>query len=590
MTASTEPSAPFGPELTPAGVTFRLWAPAAKRVELMLDRPIPMQADADGWHRATVAGAGAGTRYRFRIDGEIEVPDPASHFQPDDVNGRSEVIDHAAYAWQSTDWHGRPWQDAAVLELHVGTFTPQGNFRAAVEKLDHVAATGFTAIELMPLADFAGRRNWGYDGVLLYAPDSAYGRPDDLKALIDAAHARGLMVFLDVVYNHFGPEGNYLGRYAPAFFTAAQTPWGSAIDYRVPQVRTFAIGNALHWLQHYRFDGLRLDAVHAIVEQGEPPLLQELSRAVGALAAESGRHIHLVLENDDNAVHLLDPGQEPPQGRYRAQWNDDYHHAWHTLLTHEDAGYYVDYAEQPIQHLARTFASGFAYQGEASVRRRGQMRGEPSGALSPLAFVNFLQNHDQIGNRPLGDRLTSQVDDAAMIAALSMTLLAPMPPLLFMGEEWGSTRPFPFFCDFQGDLAKAVREGRRREFAQAYEKFGGEIPDPLAEATFHSAVLDWDAIDQPHAQARLALVRQLLAIRHRFIAPRLHDVRFGGARHEGSVLTAEWRFGDGALLSLVANLSEQPARRPATGERHQTIWGGMSTDELAPWSVLWSLG
>ena len=259
----------FGPELNETGVTFRLWAPAAKRVDLVLDRAHPMQAQADGWYELAVPGARAGTLYKFRIDDDIDVPDPASHFQPEDVSGPSEVIDHDQYRWQTQDWRGRPWEDAAFLELHVGAFTPGGSFRSAIEKLDHVRDTGLTAIELMPVADFSGRRNWGYDGVLLYAPDSAYGRPDDLKALIDEAHRRGLMVFLDVVYNHFGPEGNYLSRYAPGFFTAAQTPWGSAIDYRVPQVRAFAIENALHWLRHYRFDGLRLDAVHAIVQPGE---------------------------------------------------------------------------------------------------------------------------------------------------------------------------------------------------------------------------------------------------------------------------------------------------------------------------------
>jgi 1,4-alpha-glucan branching enzyme/maltooligosyltrehalose trehalohydrolase len=312
--------------------------------------------------------------------------------------------------------------------------------------------------------------------VLPYAPDGAYGKPDDLKALVDEAHLRGLMVFLDVVYNHFGPEGNYLGRTAPEFFTDTNTPWGAAIDYRVPHVRAFAVGNALHWLEHYRFDGLRLDAVHAIVEPGAREMLQELSRAVGAFADASGRLIHLVLENDDNAAGLLDPVADPPQGRYRAQWNDDYHHAWHVLLTGEDAGYYRDYADDPKRHLARALGGGFAYQGEASPHRGGKPRGEPSGALSPLAFVNFLQNHDQIGNRPLGERLTIQADARAVDAALAVTLLAPMPPLLFMGEEWGSQRPFPFFCDFHSDLAEAVRNGRRAEFKQAYEQHGDAIP------------------------------------------------------------------------------------------------------------------
>ena len=271
----------FGARLTADGASFRLWAPAAKRVDLLLEKPQPMRRGEDGWFSADIAGVKAGARYKFRIDDEIDVPDPASAFQPDDVSGPSEVIDHDAYRWRAADWRGRPWQEAVLLEAHVGTFTPEGTYRAMIGKLDHLVATGITALELMPLADFAGPRNWGYDGVLWYAPDSVYGRPDDLKALIDEAHLRGLMVFLDVVYNHFGPEGNYLGRYAPSFFTEAQTPWGSAIDYRVPQVRAFAIENALYWLREYRFDGLRLDAVHTIAEPGELSMLHDLSRRGG---------------------------------------------------------------------------------------------------------------------------------------------------------------------------------------------------------------------------------------------------------------------------------------------------------------------
>ncbi len=302
----------FGPRVEPdGGVTFRLWAPAAKEVSLVSAKgETPMRAQADGWFSLFVPEAASGFRYRFRIDGATEVPDPASHFQPEDVFGPSEVIDHR-FDWRTASWQGRPWREVAFLETHVGAFTREGTYRAMIERLDHVADCGITALELMPLADFPGRWNWGYDGVLPYAPDSAYGRPEDLKALVDAAHARGLMMFLDVVYNHFGPEGNYLPLYAPSFFTSEHTtPWGDAIDYRVPQVRAFAIENALHWLRHYRFDGLRLDAVHAIAAPGDPPLLEALSRAVGAFAAATGRLVHLVLENDDNRASLLDPATQ----------------------------------------------------------------------------------------------------------------------------------------------------------------------------------------------------------------------------------------------------------------------------------------
>jgi maltooligosyltrehalose trehalohydrolase len=583
-------SARFGAELDLSGVTFRLWAPAAKRVEVMLDRAYPMQQQSQGWHQAEIPHARAGTLYKYRIDGELEVPDPASHFQPQDVFGPSEVIDHEQFEWRTNDWRGRPWEDAAILELHVGAFTTAGTFRAAIDKLDHLVETGLTAIELMPVADFAGRRNWGYDGVLLYAPDSDYGRPDDLRALVDEAHARGLMVFLDVVYNHFGPEGNYLHRYAPAFFACADTPWGHAIDYRVPEVRAFAIANALHWLQRYRFDGLRLDAVHAIVERGQPSILHDLSRAVGHFAAATGRLIHLVLENDDNRAGLLDPLSNPAQGKYRAQWNDDYHHAWHRLLTGEKQGYYQDYAPDPRRHIARVLSSGFAYQGEPSPHRHDRNRGEASGSLSPLAFVNFLQNHDQIGNRPLGDRLAIHAGEPALVAALAITLLAPMPPLLFMGEEWGSSQPFPFFCDFQGPLADAVRKGRRREFESAYAGLGHAIPDPLDEATFRTAVLDWCAPATRSGRKRLALIRDLLATRRREIVPRLADAKFAAAWSDQHLLTSDWLLADGQTLRLLANLSDADVTPPSNFRPLRSIWGGELKATLPPWSVFWSIG
>jgi maltooligosyltrehalose trehalohydrolase len=581
----------FGARLSENGACFRLWAPAAQRVDLLLDQPHAMQQGDDGWFIADVAGAGAGTRYKFRIDDEIDVPDPASDFQPEDVSGPSEVIDHGRYQWRATEWRGRPWHETVLIETHVGTFTREGTYRAMIDKLDHLVETGITAIELMPIADFAGARNWGYDGVLWYAPDSAYGGPDDLKALIDAAHQRGLVMFLDVVYNHFGPEGNYLGRYAPNFFTAAETPWGSAIDYRVPQVRAFAIENALHWLRDYRFDGLRFDAAnHIVTAPGDVPLLAELSAAVGELAAETGRHIHLVLESGDNVASLLDPDEGRPRGKYRAQWNDDYHHVWHVLLTGEAQGYYGDYQRAPLADLARALASGFVYQGEVSTFWGNKPRGETTGDLAPSAFVNFLQNHDQIGNRALGDRLEVLAADRKIEAALAVTLLAPMPPMLFMGEEWGSRAPFPFFCDFKGDLAEAVRKGRRREYGWAYERYGDDVPDPLDPATFQSAVLDWPSRDTPPAQQRLALVRRLLKIRKREIMPRLANAVFGDARaQDNGLLAAEWTMGDGARLHLLANLSPAPITRLATQHKGTQIWGDEASDTLAPWSVIFVL-
>ena len=576
----------FGPRLTDQGTTFRLWAPAAARVELMLDKPYAMTPENDGWYSVDMPGIAAGTTYRFRIDDTLEVPDPGSSFQPDDVDGPSEIVDHGAHHWRAADWRGRPWDETVLMETHVGTFTADGTYRAMIDRLDHLVKTGITALELMPLADFAGKRNWGYDGVLWYAPDSVYGRPDDLKTLIDEAHLRGLGVFLDVVYNHFGPEGNYLGLYAPAFFGGAHTPWGPAIDYRVPQVRAYAIENALMWLRDYRFDGLRLDAVHAIVEPGTVPLLHELSREVGKLAADTGRHIHLVLENDDNRATLLDPATNPPRGQYRAQWNDDYHHAWHALLTGEDRGYYGDYTPRPLDHVVQALGSGFSYQGQPSAHRGGATRGTPSGMLPPSSFVNFLQNHDQIGNRALGDRLETSADPVAIEAALAITLLAPMVPMLFQGEDWGSKVPFPFFCDFQGDLADAVRSGRRKEFAGAYETRESDIPDPLDVATFEHAKVDWDTRNGA-GKRRWAMVRDLLRMRKQHIVPRSPGARFGTVTEANGLLIADWKMGDDARLMLRANLSDRPAvASPIAG---MLIWGRQG-DALAPWAIQWWLG
>jgi maltooligosyltrehalose trehalohydrolase len=582
----------FGPRLTEGGTSFRLWAPAAQRVDLILKAPQPMQRSEGGWFIANVEGAQAGARYKFRIDDEIDVPDPASSFQPEDVLGPSEVIDHASFAWRAQDWRGRPWEDAVLIEAHVGTFTRAGSFRAMIDKLDHLAETGITVLELMPLADFAGCRGWGYDGVLWYAPDSSYGRPEDLKTLIDEAHLRGLTVFLDVVYNHFGPEGNFLHRYAPTFFSEAHTPWGSAIDYRVLEVRAFAIENALSWLSDYRFDGLRLDAVnHIVTAPGERSILHDLSVAVGQFAAATARQIHLVLENGDNIASLLDPAQGTSRGKYRAQWNDDYHHAWHVLLTRESEGYYRDFQHSPGADIARALSSGFVYQGEVARFWGGKRRGEPSGALAPTAFVNFLQNHDQVGNRPFGDRLEGLVDPQPIEAALAITLLAPTIPLLFMGQEWGAETPFFFFCDFKGDLADAVRQGRRREYDWAYAIYGDNVSDPLDPRTFESAKLDWEERDGESGKRRLALVRELLSIRRREIVPRLAGIAFGDAMaSDNGLLTANWRMGDGATLGLLANLSPAAITREGRETAGTPIWGGGPKTLLPPWSVTWRLG
>ena len=530
--------------VAPDRTRFVLWAPDCNQVALEIAgmQPIAMQAR-DGCFVAEAA-CGAGARYMFRVRSDLAVPDPAARAQAGDVHDASVVVDPRAYAWRHAAWHGRLWHEAVIYELHVGAV---GGFAGVTRLLPDLAALGITAVELMPISDFPGRRNWGYDGVLPYAPDTTYGTPEDLKALIDTAHGLGLMVLLDVVYNHFGPDGNYLHAYASAFFrTDTPTPWGEAIDFRRPEVRCFFIDNALLWLLEYRFDGLRLDAVHAIRDRD---FLLELARSVRG-AIEPGRHVHLVLENDDNDAGLLRDG-------YDAQWCDDGHHALHVLLTGEHSGYYADYPNA-AQALARVLKEGFAYQGEPSPYRKGARRGRPSADLPPTAFVNFLQNHDQIGNRAFGDRLTTLADPAALTAATLLLLLAPQIPLLFMGEEWGETKPFLFFTDHNAELAALVREGRRREFAPfagfADPKVRERIPDPNDDTTFRRSLPTPVAGHGPAQQAVQAFHARLLALRATHIAPHLPGTHARSAKVLGDRgVRVAWGFGDGTELTIAAN-------------------------------------
>ncbi|HEX9673640.1 MAG TPA: malto-oligosyltrehalose trehalohydrolase [Burkholderiales bacterium] len=568
---------PFGAEVLGRERTrFRLWAPSATEVALVLaapDRIAPMAALGDGWWER-IETAPAGTRYRYRINAALAVADPASRFNPADVHGPSEVVDPAAYDWNDGDWRGRPWEQVVLYELHVGAFSPEGTFAGVEARLDYLAQLGVTAIELMPVADFPGRRGWGYDGVLPFAPDAAYGRPEDLKRMIAAAHARGLMVFLDVVYNHFGPEGNTLHAYAPQFFTERHhTPWGAAINFDGPDarpVRDFFIHNALYWLEEYHLDGLRLDAVHAIVDDTRPDFLVELAEAVRRGPGRD-RHVHLVLENDRNQARYLERMPAGPARWYDAQWNDDLHHAFHVLVTGESDGYYADYNDDPTRLLGRCLAEGYAYQGEASRYRGHRARGEPSASLPPGAFVSFLQTHDQVGNRAFGERLVTLGEEAALRAATAAWLLTPAPPLLFMGEEFGAATPFLYFCDFTGELADAVRDGRRREFAH-FARFADPaaqagIPDPNDPGTYRRSRLDWSCIGQPPHARWLALYRRLLAVRRERLAPRLPGMRGHAGRYRvlgDGALAVEWRLGDGSGLELLLNLS---AREVALGAR-----------------------
>ncbi|ETK25007.1 putative trehalose trehalohydrolase protein [Pseudomonas sp. FH1] len=529
---------------------FALWAPDAFYVSVELEngKSVAMLPQADGWFETEIA-CPAGTRYRFNIDGEMDVPDPASRAQASDVHGWSLVVDPLVYQWRHSQWQGRPWHEAVIYELHVGAM---GGYAGVEKHLPRLAELGVTAIELMPLAQFPGERNWGYDGVLPYAPQASYGTPDQLKHLIDSAHEQGLAVILDVVYNHFGPDGNYLGQYAKGFFQEdVHTPWGAGIDFDRREVRDFFLDNALMWLLEYRFDGLRLDAVHAI---DNPDFLKQLAHRVRE-QVDTGRHVWLMLENELNQASLL-------QHDFDAQWNDDFHNVLHVLLTGETDAYYSDFAEEPTAKLARCLGEGFIYQGHTT--RHGHERGEPSGHLPPSAFVTFLQNHDQIGNRALGERLHQLCSPPALEAATALLLLSPMIPMMFMGDEVNASEPFLFFTDHHGELAQAVREGRRNEFADFAAFHDPErrerIPDPNALETFQQSSPAF--ADHPHAQ----LYRQLLNLRHQHIVPHLPGSLALGAQvlAEGAV-SARWHLGNGSLLQIDLNLSAAPLDYPATG-------------------------
>ena len=530
---------------------FAIWAPAQQAPKLELDgvEPKAMTKGEGGWFHAE-APASAGTRYRFVLDDGLAVPDPASRAQDGGVHAWSVVDDPAAYPWSKPEWRGRPWEETILQEVHVGTL---GGFAGVARELERIAALGVTAIELMPVNAFSGTRNWGYDGVLPFAPAESYGTPDNLRALVDQAHALGLSVFLDVVYNHFGPDGNYLNAYAPGFFhTDVDTPWGGAVAVDEAPVAAFFRENALMWLRDYRVDGLRFDAVHAI---GNPAFLDQMAHDIRAELP--GREIHFVLENEHNEADRLG------QGLYDAQWNDDFHNVLHVLLTGETDAYYTDFADRPAERLARCLAEGFIYQGEASANQDGKRRGSPSGHLRPTAFVSFLQNHDQIGNRAMGERLTLLTSKEKLRAATALLLLGPQIPLLFMGDESGSQTPFLFFTDFHDDLADAVREGRRKEFAKfaafADEAARERIPDPNAQATFTTSRPQ----PGPDAAEWEALYRKLIDLRTRLIVPRLKGAKSLGARVLGEkAVAASWQLSDGAVLSLALDLGDEPAPLP----------------------------
>ncbi|MBI5717614.1 MAG: malto-oligosyltrehalose trehalohydrolase [Burkholderiales bacterium] len=645
---------PFGADVQPGGgARFRLYAPGAACVELLcpaVGGAHPMQRSrevgeaGDGWFVCDLAHAAAGLRYAFRIDGALVVPDPASRCNPEGVHAASALVDPRAFHWTDGAWCGRPWHEAVLYELHVGCFTREGTFAAAIGRLDDLVALGVTAIELMPVAAFSGRRGWGYDGVLLYAPHAAYGAPEDLKGLVAAAHARGLMVLLDVVYNHFGPDGNYLHAYArPFFHPSLATPWGPAINFDGDgsrAVRDFFVHNALYWVEEFHLDGLRVDAVHAMHDRSALHFADELALRLRAGPGRKGwqmREVHLVLENHANDAARL---QRAGDGRARladAQWNDDLHHAAHVLVTGETDGYYADYAhphgvadgasttsrpssrpvsrrdegacgdagaahvaEAALAHLGRALAEGFAYQGEASRFSGGRARGTPSAQLPPLAFVNALQTHDQVGNRAFGERLGTLADEAGRGAALralqAIVLLAPAPPMLFMGEEFAASSPFLYFCDFDDELGRAVTAGRRGEFGRfapfADPALRERIPDPNAPGTFARSRLDWSECERgAHAHA-LARCRALLRCRASELVPRLAGAASGTwSTPEPGTLRVTWPLGGRCRWHLLARLAPDPgtpSHRSALPGRVVFSSAG-AADRLPPWSVHWSV-
>ena len=565
-------AAEFGPVPQAGLVRFRLWAPEQKAMFLAIEgrKPLPMARGSGGWFTLTAA-APAGTRYRFQLPDGAFVPDPASRFQPEDVHGPSEIVIPDSFHWSDTGWRGLSWHEAVVYELHVGTFTPEGSFRAAAARLPYLKSLGVTVIEIMPIGDFPGRWSWGYDGVLLFAPDSRYGRPDDLKSFVDQAHALGLAVLLDVVYNHFGPEGNYLPLLAPAHTDRHATPWGEAIDYDPREgtsMRDLVLANVRMWIGEFHLDGLRIDAAHEIRDTDPDHLLTAIAET--ARAAAGDRKIHLVLESARLEVERMSPA-----GLFDGQWNDDLHHALHTAITGEADKDYADYAGRP-DILARALAEGGLSCDEE----------ETTVSVSPVAFVSFLQNHDQIGNRARGDRIGMLAPPAAVRAAAAAVLLAPQIPMLFQGEEWAAGTPFPFFSDLAPVFASAVRDGRIAAFAVDPE----DLFDPFDPATFAAARLDWNEQRLSRHARMLDWYRAILRVRRREIVPLIPGIRRAGAWHvDDGVVRVTWE-GEARDLMLTLNLASRHAPLPAP-LRGKPIWqeGRIAGGLCPPWFVVWSV-
>ncbi|UDG03017.1 malto-oligosyltrehalose trehalohydrolase [Enterobacter cloacae] len=566
-------------------VRFRVWAEGQQQLTLRLaERDLPMTAVGNGWFQIDVPDVTHGTEYQFVLQDGMAVPDPASRAQKGDVNGPSVVIDPGRYQPINPDWAGRPWEETVIYELHIGTFTPQGTFRAAIDKLPYLAELGFTQLEVMPVSQFGGSRGWGYDGVLLYAPHSAYGTPEDFHAFIDAAHGLGLSVVLDIVLNHFGPEGNYLPLLSPAFFDAQRmTPWGNGIAYEREPVRHYILDAPLFWLTEYRLDGLRFDAIDQIKDTASKHILQQIAETIREALPD--RHIHLTTEDSRNVIFLHPRDEKGATPLFTAEWNDDFHNAAHVFATGETHAYYQDFAFEPEKKFARALAEGFVYQGEVSLQT-GHSRGVECHTQPPTFFVDFIQNHDQTGNRAQGERLITLAGADKTRVLLAALLLSPHIPLLFMGEEYGETNPFLFFTDFHGDLAKAVREGRAKEFT-GHSGHDGDVPDPNDEQTFARSKLDWHNVTTAQGKSWLRFTRSLLVLRHRYLVPLL---RPGGTVEGKIVKTApgmvavSWSFPTGTL-SLALNIGNKPVDAPALAGETLFSWPE-AAEVLAPNSIV----
>jgi maltooligosyltrehalose trehalohydrolase len=569
---------------------FLVYAPKAGRVEVRLLSPreqtVPLARDEFGYHHGVAEEAPPGALYLYRLDGNKERPDPASRFQPRGVHGPSQVIDRNVFPREDGEWTGLPLESYILYELHVGTFTTEGTFDAVIPRLDALKELGVTAVELMPVAQFPGSRNWGYDGVYPFAVQDSYGGPEGLKNLVSACHRREMAVVLDVVYNHLGPEGNYLGDFGPYFTDRYRTPWGAAVNYDGPhsdEVRRYFMENALCWMIEYRVDALRLDAIHGIMDASAYPFLSELADTVRGHAERTGRKMYLIPESDLNDARVITPKEQGGLG-LSAQWSDDFHHALHTLLTGEKEGYYADFGS--LEHLAQAYSEGFVYSGRYS-RYRGRRHGNSSRHIAARQLVVFSQNHDQVGNRMHAERLASLVSFEALKLAAGAVLLSPFLPLLFMGEEYGETAPFLYFISHSDEnLIEAVREGRKEEFAAF--RWEGEIPDPQDEATYKSSRIDHRLGGEGHHETLLAFYRELILLRKDHpVLSRLtkDDMEVTAYESEGVLFVRRWKgtaqasavfhFGDSPVF---LPLPFPPGRWERLVDSSDSRWGGVGSE------------